>query len=122
MGTTPGTKTFTLSLHDQTVGVQLPQSIASDIESLFPTGIMTSDLGQSFVTIIEHEEGYTIHSSDEPAKTALPRDDLPLHLMEEVTRALVTRLDTAIAFHAAAVGYNGTTILMPGKPDRASRP
>lgn len=114
MATTPGTKTFTLSLHDQTVGVQLPRSIASDIESLFPTGIMTSDLGQSFVTVIEHEEGYTIHSSDEPTKTALPRDDLPLHLMEEVTRALVTRLDTAIAFHAAVVGYNGTTILMPG--------
>jgi hypothetical protein len=105
---------LTLSLHDQTVEVRFPQSIAADVECLFPTSMMTSAAAQSSVTIHERNDRYAVFSSDAPSEFDVPRAVVPLRLMEEVTRALITRLDTAVALHAAAVGCQGTSILMPG--------
>lgn len=104
----------TLSLHDQTVEVRFPQSIAADIECLFPAHIRTSAAGQSCVTIQEHEDRYSVYVGDEPSGLYLSRANVLLRLMDEVTRALITRLDTAVALHAAAVACNGTAIVMPG--------
>ena len=103
-----------LSLHGQTVEVRFPQSIAADVEGLFPTSILTSAVAQSCVTIVERNDSYALYSSDASSEIDVPRAQVPLHLMEEVTRALITRLDTAVALHAAAVGCNGTSILLPG--------
>jgi hypothetical protein len=107
-------KEITVSVHDQAVDLRFPGSIASDLDDLFPRSVLTSASAQSTVTIREHPEGFTIDSSSGQSSTIVTRNELPLRFVEEATRALITRLDTAVALHAAAAGYTGTSILMPG--------
>jgi hypothetical protein len=107
-------RAVTLSFHDQTVEVRFPESIAPDIGRLFSACITTSAATQSCVTIEEHKDRYSVYLGDEPLALRLSRANALLCLMDEVTRAIITRIDTAVALHAAAVARNGTAILMPG--------
>ena len=108
------TKTVTLTLHDQRVGIRVPSSLAGYLERLFPPSMMISVPAGSHVAVQEHGSRYSLYSDHSPPVFGLPLSEVLVLLMEEVTKALITRLDAGVALHAAAVGYKGVGILMPG--------
>ena len=69
---------------------------------------------KSHVTVREHGNRYSLYTDHSPPALGLSLSEILVSLMEEVTKALITRLDAGVALHAAAVGYKGLGILMPG--------
>ena len=106
--------TVTLALHGQRVGVLVPPSLTGYLERLFPLSMMISAPAESHVTVQEHGSHYSLYTDHSPPALGLPLSEILVRLMEEVTKALITRLDAGVALHAAAVGYKGLGILMPG--------
>lgn len=106
-------KRLTLSLHDQIVELAFPESLERDVRRLFPSYARTAPLGYDII-ITEDGEGYAISSEGALLAGRLSRDELLLITLEEVTKQLITRLNSAVALHAAAVGYGNTSVLIPG--------
>ena len=104
-----------LTLHDQIVELRFPESIEADVKFLFSGRSTPSNSPESSITIEEYEEGrFLIRTGTHEVITGLTRVEIPIWLIEEVTRALITRLDTAIALHAGAVVWEGKSILLAG--------
>ena len=104
-----------LSLHDQAVELRFPESVEADIKFLFSCRGKTSASPQSCITVEEYEEGrFSISAGANEVVTDLTRVELPIWLIEEVAQALITRLDTALALHAGAVVWKGTSIVLAG--------
>ena len=104
-----------LSLHDQAVELRFPESVEADIKFLFSGRATPSASPQSSITIEEHAEGrFSICAGANEVVRDLTRVELPIWLIEEVAQALITRLDTAVALHAGAVAWKGTSIILAG--------
>ena len=66
------------------------------------------------LTIEDHQGSYSIASSDGGLASKVSQSSLPVRLVEEVTKYLITDLRTAVALHAGAVGHDTTAVLLPG--------
>jgi hypothetical protein len=107
-------ESLTLSLHDQAVELSFPQSIAEDVKRLFSSHGATAAQVQGSVAITEEDNGYAIFADDDYFTKGLARDQALLLALEEVTKALITRLSSAVALHAAAIACGETSVLIPG--------
>jgi hypothetical protein len=91
-----------------------PASLAADVRRLFPGSSTHAARAQISLTIAEDDEGYAIFANDGPLASGLSREKALLLTLEEVTKSLITDLHSAVALHAAAVGWGATSVLMPG--------
>jgi hypothetical protein len=107
-------ETLTLALCEQRVEIRFPSSLAADVRRMFPASMLATASAMKLVTVYEQGEGYSLHGDDIIPAVDLSRFEILPSLMEEVTRALITELDTGVALHAGAVGCRDTSILMPG--------
>ena len=104
-----------LRLHDQTLELACPPSVAADVEFVYRDSIANAALPGSYVVIEEAADGRFSVADDGAAPVAgLARQDLPTFIMEAVVRGLVKDLRTAVALHAGAVAYNGKAALIAG--------
>src|SRR5262245_10270910 len=104
-----------LALHDQTVGLTCPRSVAADIEFLYRDSIVDAGSPGSCVIVEGAADGrFSVAADGEAAVTGLARWDLPTFVMEAVVRGLVNDLTTAVALHAGAVAYDGKAALIAG--------
>ena len=95
--------------------MRFPESVEADIKFLFPGRADAAASPQSCIIIEESENGrLSIRTGTKEAVTGLTRVQIPIWLTEEVVQALITRLDTAVALHAGAVAWKGTSIVLPG--------
>ena len=105
---------LTLSLHDQAIELIFPHSIAHEIRRLFQWHDNIATPPQSTLAIVEDDKGYALSVDDVEIAKVIAREKLLLVVLEEVTRALITRLSSAVALHAAAISCGETPVLMPG--------
>ena len=110
-----GLKRTVVTLHDQSVELLFPDCIEADVKFLFPGSSDASASPAFSITIDTAEDGqFSIRSRGEILATKLKRVELPIWLAEEVTELLITAQEEALALHAAAVAWNGATIVLPG--------
>jgi glycosyl transferase family 2 len=108
-------KRILVCLHDQTVEVRCPPSVADDIAFLYRDSIANDGSPGSWVTAAEESDGrFSIAADTEAPVVGLARVDLPTFVMEAVVRGLVKNLTTAVALHAGAVAHNGRAALIAG--------
>ena len=104
-----------LSLYDQAVELHFPDSIETDVKFLFPVRATVSAPIQASIRIDEQEPGrFSILKGAQAVSSNLTRVELLVWLSEEITEALITRQNQTLVFHAAAVGWRGTSIVLPG--------
>ncbi len=112
--TAPALKSIVLSLHDQAVEIFFPESVEADLKFLFWDRPCGSAPGCQ-ISIEEHEDGrFLIRAGANTVVSGLTRVELPTWLIEEVAKALVTRLDSAVALHAGAVVWEGKSVVVAG--------
>jgi glycosyl transferase family 2 len=108
-------KRLQVCLHDQTVEVRCPPSVAEDIAFLYRDSLVTRDAQGSCILIEEAPDGcFSLATDDCPPVRDLTRGDLPTFVMDAVVRCLVKDLTTAVALHAGAVIHNGMAVLIAG--------
>jgi hypothetical protein len=106
-----------LSLHDQAIELQYPDGFQATIDLLFgPRPHESGPLPSHFISIQEiSPDRYSVTGDTEcPAGKILNTGELSDALLEDVVRSLIYRLDTAVALHAASMGWKGKSILIPG--------
>jgi Glycosyl transferase family 2 len=104
-----------LGLHDQTVELACPPSVAADIEFLYRDCIANTASPGSYVVVEEAADGlFSVAADGDAPVVGLARWDLPTFVMEAVVRGLVNDLTTAVALHAGAVAHNGKAALIAG--------
>jgi hypothetical protein len=102
-------------LHDQTVQLTCPPSVAPDIEFLYRDSLANSAAPGSCVVIEEAPDGrFSLAADGEAPVAGLAPWDLSTFVMEAVLRGLVKDLATAVALHAGAVAHNGKAALIAG--------
>lgn len=108
-------KRILVSLHDQTVELNCPPSVAPDLEFLYRDSLVGVSPPASRIAIEEAPDGtFSIAADGDAPVTELTRGDLPTFVMEAVVRGLVKDLTTAVALHAGAVAHNGKAVLIAG--------
>ena len=106
---------FFLKFYDQTLELRCPRDVADDIAAIFGDCLGQPDSARHRINIVVDGNGrFAVVSEGLPPVVGLTRGDLPTFLMEEVLRALIVELDTAVALHAGAVVRNGKVLLLPG--------
>ena len=104
-----------LGLHDQTVELACPPSVAADIQFIYRDIIVNTASPGSFVAVEEAVDGrFSVAADGDTPVAGLKRGDLPTFVMEAVLRGLVNGLTTAVALHAGAVAHNGKAVLIAG--------
>ena len=104
-----------LRLHDQTVELTCPPSVAADIEFIYRDSIVNTASPAAYVIIEEAPHGrFSVAAEGDTPVSGLTRGDLPTFVMEIVLRGLVNGLTTAVALHAGAVAHNGKAALIAG--------
>ena len=104
-----------LRLHDQTIELACPASVAADIEFIYRDSIATTASPGSYVVVEEAAPGrFSVAADGDTPVSGLTRGDLPTFVMEAVLRGLVNGLRTAVALHAGAVAHNGKAALIAG--------
>src|SRR5664279_912894 len=106
-----------LSLHDQATELQYPDDFQAHIDLMF--GPQPRDIGpppNHFISVQEiGPDRYSISGDTEcPAGKILNTAELLDALLEDVVRSLIYDLSSAVALHAASMGWNGKSILIPG--------
>jgi hypothetical protein len=108
-------KRILVSLHDQTVEVHCPPSVAPDLEFLYRDNLVGVSPPASRIAIEGAPDGtFSIAADGDAPVSELTRGDLPTFVMEAVVRGLVKDLTTAVALHAGAVAHNGKAVLVAG--------
>ncbi len=108
-------RTAVLTLNDQHVELSFPESLEADVKFLFPPGPETPATPHSSITIDELAPGrFAIRKNDKIVVSNLTRVELPTWLVDEATEALITCQKEALALHAGAVAWKGTSIVLPG--------
>ena len=102
----PSMSTLVLSFHDQSVELRFPTDLARIVTNLFASRLLGSGAGRICLTIEDHQGTYSIASSDGGLASKVSQSSLPVRLVEEVTKYLITDLRTAVALHAGAVGHD----------------
>lgn len=107
--------TAVLALNGQHVAVSFPDKLEADVEFLFAPDLEAQVTPHASVTVDEEPAGsFAIRKNGAIAASNLTRAQLPIWLAEEVTEALIYDQKEAIVLHAAAVGRNGLSIVLPG--------
>ena len=106
-----------LSLHDQATELQYPDGFQANIDLLF--GQQPRESGpppNHFISVQEiGPDRYSISGDTEcPADKVLNTAELLDALLEDVVRSLIYDLKSAVALHAASMGWKGKSILIPG--------
>jgi hypothetical protein len=108
-------KRLALSLHDQTIELRDAAGLADDLEILF--GAAKADVAKSrhVVTITrEQDDRFALDLGGASFQTGLSREDLFDLLQDEVVRALIVDMTSAVVLHAGAVSLNGRAIVLAG--------
>jgi hypothetical protein len=108
-------KRFALSLHDQTIELRDAAGLADDLEILF--GAAKADVaGSRHVATITREQGggFALDLGGASFQSGLTREDLFDVLQDEVVRALIVEMTSAVVLHAGAVSLNGRALLLAG--------
>src|SRR5262245_25026838 len=104
-----------LSLHDQTVELACPPSVAADVEFLYRDSIASAASPGSRILIEEAADGrFSVGADGAAAVRGLARGDLATFVMDAVVRGLVKDLTEAVALHSGAVAHNGKAALIAG--------
>ncbi len=105
-----------LSLADQAVVVQYPESLQDDLRTLL--GECTNRAPKTAPTIIVQEDGsserYILHPDGRGKLRGLDKGSCIYALLGEVGHSLLTNLSTGVAFHAGAVSMRKLGIVLPG--------
>ena len=110
------TKTV-ISLHDQATELHYPQNFQRHVELLFgPQARSPARRSGHVISVREIGPGrYSISGDATPqANKDLSLAELFDALLEAVVRSLIDELDSAVALHAAAIGWRGKSIVIPG--------
>jgi hypothetical protein len=108
-------KRILISLHDQTVELHSPSSVAPDLEFLYRDSLAEVSPPTSRILIEEAPDGtFSLAADADERVSELTRGDLPTFVMEAVVRGLVKDLTRAVALHAGAVSHNGKAMLIAG--------
>jgi hypothetical protein len=108
-------KRLALSLHDQTIELRDAAGLADDLEVLFGAAKADAAKSQHVVTITrEQGGGFALDLGGASFQTGLSREDLFDLLQDEVVRALVVDMTSAVVLHAGAVSLDGRAILLAG--------
>jgi hypothetical protein len=106
-------KRLALSLHDQTIELRDAAGLADDLEILF--GAAKADIARSrHVVTITQEQGGGFALGGASFQSGLFREDLFDLLQDEVVRALIVDMTSAVVLHAGAVSLNGRVIVLAG--------
>ncbi len=105
-----------LSLADQAVVVQYPESLQDDLCTLL--GDCTNRAPKTAPTIIVQEDGdsdrYILHPEGRGKLRGLDKGSCIYALLGEVGHSLLTNLSAGVAFHAGAVSLRNLGIVLPG--------
>ena len=105
-----------LSLADQAVVVQYPESLQDDLRTLL--GERTNRAPKTAPTIIVQEDGssdrYILKPDGQGWLRNLDKGNCIYALLGEVGHSLLTNLSTGVAFHAGAVSLRNLGIVLPG--------
>ena len=111
----PSLRNLVISLHGEAVELRFPDSIEADLRFLFPKSAPDTAVARTCITIKEGEESrYSIWNGSTEIVADLTRVELSIWLIEEVAEALIARQETALALHAGAVMWQGTSIMLAG--------
>jgi Glycosyl transferase family 2 len=105
------------SLHDQVTELRYPNNLQAHIELLF--GAQTKPVAQpaSHLICVQQiaSDRFTVSGDTEcSAERELSLAELTDVLLEDVVRSLIYDLDSAVALHAASVGWNDKSVLVAG--------
>ena len=104
-----------LSQHGRAVEVRFPEKLEADIKFLFSNSVSNAAVPQNCITIEEREDNlFSIRAGQKEIGPGLTRVELPIWLIEEVTKALIDRQEAALALHAGAVVWKNTSIVVAG--------
>ena len=106
-----------ISLHDRATELQYPESLQSEIALLFGRQVQDPAARRADRVIAVGEIGpdrYAISGDSKHRGAGLDAAELLDVLLEDVAGSLVDELDSAVALHAAAVGWDGKSIVIPG--------
>ena len=105
-----------LSLADQAVVVEYPESLQDDLRTLL--GGRTNRVPKAAPTIIVQEDGssdrYILYPDGRAKLRNLDRGDCVYALLGEAGHSLLTNLSTGVAFHAGAVSLRNLGLVLPG--------
>ena len=105
-----------LSLADQAVVVQYPESLQDDLRTLL--GGCTNRAPKAAPTILVQEDGssdrYILHPDGRDKLRGLDKGSCIYALLGEVGHSLLTNLSAGVAFHAGAVSLRNLGIVLPG--------
>ena len=108
------TTTLTLAFHGQRVQLDLPTNLAAKVERLFPAALLSAAQAENHITVCEQAGGYSLQSRNGHSIEAVGSSEILIHLIEEVTKLLITELGSGVALQGAAIGCGDLAILMPG--------
>jgi len=106
-----------ISLHDQATELRYPENFQKHVELLFgPQTQSPARRPRHVISVREVGPGHYSISGDIERQAG---DDLSLTelfdaLLEQVIHSLIDKLDSAVALHAASVGWRGKCILIAG--------
>lgn len=104
-----------VSLHNQAIELRYPVACENVISTLFGAVAPQALAPRAIVTIDVNTNGrYSIDVGSGPPLAGLDQAELCNQLIEEVVRLAATDLDSGVALHAGAVGWNGRCVLFPG--------
>ena len=112
------TRTFTIHCLDRSVAVSAPESIAGDIAGFFKLTLEGGDLDARIHHAVVSEEApdrYALHYEGKRFAADCPRGDL-LHELSRLAGRELSFARRGVPLNAAAVGWEGRTILVVG-PD-----
>ena len=105
-----------LSLADQAVVVQYPESLQDDLRTLL--GGCTNRAPKAAPIILVQEDGssdrYILHPDGRDKLRGLDKGSCIYALLGEVGHSLLTNLSAGVAFHAGAVSLRNLGIVLPG--------
>jgi hypothetical protein len=111
--------TLFVSLRDQTVELRTPSDWENDLQLLFGCSGTAANAPCTVLTLrLTRSDRYRIlegHSETAIAATNLNRSEALLQISEIVASRLAAHTAAGVALHAAAIAWNGRSILIPGQ-------
>jgi hypothetical protein len=104
-----------ISLHDQSIELCYPESLQERIELLFGPRQQSPAEPNLSISVLEAGPGrYSVSTNGVLVAGDLSAETLLDVLLEEVVRSLIVKLGTAVALHAASVGWGRKSVVIAG--------